>query len=166
MEKSQTQAGNVDKLSNIENITGSAYNDNIVGNTNANSLSGEAGNDNLSGGDGNDTLSGGAGDDVLIGGSGDDTLDGGDGDDQLDGGAGDDTIILESNGTFGSDLSAYNTTSSLQAGTEESINLDGKTRFGDVMDGGADVDTVELTDSSDAFFLHDSFSGFHSSLNS
>ena len=32
------------------------------------------------------------------------------------------------------------------------------------MDGGADVDTVELTDSSDAFFLHDSFSGFHSSL--
>ena len=32
------------------------------------------------------------------------------------------------------------------------------------MDGGADVDTVELTDASDAFFLHDSFSGFHSSL--
>ena len=30
--------------------------------------------------------------------------------------------------------------------------------------GGADVDTVELTDGSDAFFLHDSFSGFHSSL--
>jgi len=33
------------------------------------------------------------------------------------------------------------------------------------MDGGANVDTVELTDGSDAFFLHDSFSGFHSSLN-
>jgi len=32
------------------------------------------------------------------------------------------------------------------------------------MDGGADVDTVELTNGSDAFFLHDSFSGFHSSL--
>ena len=32
------------------------------------------------------------------------------------------------------------------------------------MDGGADVDTVELTDGSDAFFLHDSFGGFHSSL--
>ena len=56
------------------------------------------------------------------------------------------------------------TTSSLQAGTEDSINLAGKIRFGDVMDGGADVDTVELTDGSDAFFLHDSFGGFHSSL--
>ena len=103
-------------------------------------------------------------DDNLYGGAGDDTLNGGSGDDIFDGGAGDDTISLESNGTFGSELYAYNTTSLLQTGTEESINLDGKTRFGDVMDGGADVDTVELTDSSDAFFLHDSFGGFHSSL--
>jgi Ca2+-binding RTX toxin-like protein len=121
----------------IENATGSRFDDALTGNTLDNSLHGGAG---------NDTIDGGAGDDVLIG------------------GAGDDTIILESNGTFGSDLFAYNTTSSVQAGTEESINLDGKTRFGDVMDGGANVDTVELTDSSDAFFLHDSFSGFHSSL--
>ena len=121
--------------------------------------------DVISGGDGVDTLYGYAGDDILDGGAGDDTLNGGSGDDILDGGSGDDTIILESNGTFGSYLFAYNTPSSLQAGTEESINLGGKTRFGDFMDGGADVDTVELTDGSDAFFLHDSFSGFHSSLN-
>ena len=104
------------------------------------------------------------GDETFYGFDGNDTLTAGDGDDILSGGAGDDTIILESNGTFGSELYAYNTTSSVQAGTEESINLDGKIRFGDVMDGGADVDTVELTDSADAFFLHDSFSGFHSSL--
>ena len=104
------------------------------------------------------------GDETFYGFDGNDTLTAGDGDDILSGGAGDDTIILESNGAFGSDLFAYNVKSSLQTGTEESINLDGKSRFGDFMDGGADVDTVELTDGSDAFFLHDSFSGFHSSL--
>ena len=97
-------------------------------------------------------------------GDGDDTLKGGSGDDILKGGAGNDTIILESNGAFGSELYAYNVSSSLQTGTEDSINLAGKIRFGDVMDGGADVDTIELTDGSDAFFLHDSFGGFHSSL--
>ncbi|MDA8817866.1 hypothetical protein N9N27_03640, partial [Planktomarina sp.] len=115
-------------------------------------------------GDGDDVVIGGADSDTIYGSFGDDTLNGGAGNDYLFGGAGNDTIILESNGTFGSELYAYNTTSLLQTGTEESINLDGKTRFGDVMDGGADVDTVELTDSSDAFFLHDSFGGFHASL--
>jgi len=111
-----------------------------------------------------DTFVGSEGDETFYGFDGNDTLTAGDGDDILSGGAGDDTIILESNGAFGSDLFAYNVKSSFQTGTEESINLDGKSRFGDFMDGGADVDTVELTDGSDAFFLHDSFSGFHSSL--
>ncbi|MDB4841486.1 hypothetical protein OAH73_02755 [Planktomarina sp.] len=124
-----------------------------------------AGDDILDGGAGDDLLDGGDGDDIIFGGAGDDTITGGAGDDTLNGGAGDDTISLESIDTFGADLYAYNTTSSLQTGTKESINLDGKTRFGDVMDGGANVDTVELTDGSDAFFLHDSFSGFHTSLN-
>ena len=121
--------------------------------------------ENLTSGSGDDLITGNSLGNIIEGGLGNDTIRSGSGDDILDGGAGDDIIILESNGTFGSELYAYNTTSSLQAGTEESINLDGKTRFGDVMDGGADVDTVELTDGSDAFFLHDSFSGFHSSLN-
>ena len=80
------------------------------------------------------------------------------------GGSGNDTIALAGNGTYGSGFAAGNISSSLQTGTEERISLNGKTRFEDVMDGGADVDTVILTDASDAFFLHDSFSGFHSSL--
>jgi len=109
-------------------------------------------------------LSGTDGNDTLIGTSIGDIIEGGAGNDVIHGGAGDDTIILESNGTFGSELYAYNVSSSLQTGTEDSINLAGKIRFGDVMDGGADVDTIELTDGSDAFFLHDSFGGFHSSL--
>ena len=120
--------------------------------------------ENLISGSGDDSITGNSLGNILEGGLGNDTIKGGSGDDILDGGAGDDTIILESNGAFGSELYAYNTTSSLQAGTEDSINLAGKIRFGDVMDGGADVDTVELTDGSDAFFLHDSFGGFHSSL--
>jgi Ca2+-binding RTX toxin-like protein len=120
--------------------------------------------ENLISGSGDDSITGNSLGNIIEGGLGNDTIKGGSGDDILDGGAGNDTIILESNGTFGLDLFAYNVLSSLQAGTEESINLDGKTRFGDVMDGGVDVDTVELTDSADAFFLHDSFGGFHSSL--
>lgn len=116
------------------------------------------------GGSGNDIIIGNSANNTLYGEAGDDTLNSGSGNDTLDGGVGNDTIILESNGTFGPELYAYNTTSLLQTGTEEWIVLDDKTRFGDVMDGGADVDTVELTDSSDAFFLHDSFGGFHSSL--
>ena len=128
---------------------------NIVGTNDGSTLVGLSGDDVIEAGTGDDTLEGGAGDDILNGGSGDDIL---------DGGAGNDTIILESNGAFGSELYAYNVSSSLQTGTEDSINLAGKIRFGDVMDGGADVDTIELTDGSDAFFLHDSFGGFHSSL--
>ena len=145
----------------------------ILGTPKDDVLYGANANDTLIGGFGNDTLAGGAGNDVIDGGDGDDTIEGGDGDDTLDGGiginysnggSGNDTIILEGNGTFSSDLVARNISSSLQIGTNERINLTGKTRFEDVMDGGADIDTVELTHASDAFFLHDSFSSFHSSL--
>jgi Ca2+-binding RTX toxin-like protein len=68
-----------DKLSSIENVTGSAFNDQLTGNAIANQLTGGAGNDTLSGAAGNDHLDGGAGNDFLVGGSGKDTLTGGDG---------------------------------------------------------------------------------------
>jgi Ca2+-binding RTX toxin-like protein len=54
-----------DKLSSIENVTGSAFNDHLTGSNGANLLSG---------GDGNDTLVGGRGQDVLTGGAGADTF--------------------------------------------------------------------------------------------
>jgi Ca2+-binding RTX toxin-like protein len=63
-----------DTLRNIENVTGSDYNDTITGNAVANELSGGAGNDTLKGGAGNDTLDGGAGSDTLDGGDGVDTV--------------------------------------------------------------------------------------------
>ena len=86
-----------DKLFDIENLTGSAFNDSLTGDGGDNKLLGGAGADVLSGGagadilrgdDGDDKLSGGAGADVLSGGVGTDILSGGMGADILDGGWG------------------------------------------------------------------------------
>jgi len=76
-----------DKLTSIENITGSGFVDVLIGDGSANTLNGEAG------------------DDYLDGGTGDDTLDGGAGADRLTGGAGDDVFVLElSDGARGQDI--------------------------------------------------------------
>ncbi|KTD56730.1 structural toxin protein RtxA [Legionella santicrucis] len=45
-----------DTLSNIENLTGSKYNDTLTGNSSANIINGGAGNDIIDGGSGNDTV--------------------------------------------------------------------------------------------------------------
>lgn len=91
-----------DKLFNIENLTGSAFDDILAGNDVDNLLRGESGNDSLIGRGGSDTLEGGTGNDSLFGGDGADTLQGeagndslvgGDGADSLDGGTGDDTLV-------------------------------------------------------------------------
>jgi hypothetical protein len=125
-------------------------------------IEGTLGDDLLNGTEAADTIYGFDGNDEIHALGGDDVLESGAGVNMLEAGLGNDTIILDGNGTYGSGLAALNISSSLQSGTEELINLNGKTRFEDVMDGGADIDTVELTNASDAFFLHDSFSGFHS----
>jgi serralysin len=66
-----------DTLTNIENLSGSAFNDTLTGDFNANILSGLDGNDILAGAAGNDTLTGAAGNDILSGGAGNDSMDGG-----------------------------------------------------------------------------------------
>lgn len=91
--------GNIDKLSNIEDVTGTAFADHLLGNGAHNVLRGEFGNDYLFGGGGNDWLMGGYGDDVLDGGIGDDLVDGAFGNDNLNGGNGDDIL----NGEMGDD---------------------------------------------------------------
>jgi serralysin len=94
-------AGN-DTIKNIENLTGSAFDDSLTGSGAINTLIGGAGadhlyggggNDILDGGDGADVLDGGLADDKLFGGAGVDSLTGGDGKDTLDGGLGADTLI-------------------------------------------------------------------------
>ena len=71
-----------DTLTNIENVTGSHFNDAMLGDGSANLLDG---------GVGNDTLYGAGGDDTILGGDGNDSINGGAGADSLDGGAGTDT---------------------------------------------------------------------------
>ncbi|MCA8975883.1 MAG: hypothetical protein KDC98_14270, partial [Planctomycetes bacterium] len=116
--------------------------------------SGGAGDDILFGGHGNDTLGGGTdldvlmggggddilygdeGADVLHGGAGDDVLDGGSGDDVLIGGGGDDTML----GGTGADLFRF-------TGAED----------GDIytVDGGADVDTIDISEFGSGALLSD-----------
>ncbi|MDA9953560.1 hypothetical protein N9D61_04400 [Planktomarina sp.] len=139
--KSWIEAGTGDDV-----ITGGAFEDQIRG---------QSGDDKLSGKDGNDTL---------FGGAGNDSLDGGAGYDVLNGGAGNDTLNLSADGVYSYKNKAQNATSEFQVGTGELVRLKGKKKISDVMDGGADIDTIVLTDSADAFFLHDNFGGFHSSL--
>ncbi len=74
-----------DKLSSIENVTGTQQGDQITGDGLANTLNGMSG---------SDMLSAGAGADTLIGGFGNDRLIGGDGIDALTGGGGLDTFVL------------------------------------------------------------------------
>ncbi len=84
-------AGN-DRLTGIEYIAGSPYDDTLTGDALDNIIQGANGNDKIYGGEGADTLLGNAGDDSVFGGAGKDTLYGNDGADTLDGGLGDDQI--------------------------------------------------------------------------
>lgn len=82
-----------DKLSSIENVSGSSYADKLFGNAYANKLFGQSGNDSLFGYQGADSLHGGIDNDYLDGGTGNDYLDGGIGNDYLLGGSGADTLV-------------------------------------------------------------------------
>ena len=64
-----------DRIINVEDVYGSAYDDEIIGNAVDNRLVGDGGDDTIRGGDGNDTLIGGGGTDILDGGAGEDTAD-------------------------------------------------------------------------------------------
>ncbi|MES2677610.1 MAG: calcium-binding protein, partial [Pseudomonadota bacterium] len=63
-----------DTFINIENITGSNFNDNLTGNNLNNVIDGGSGNDIINGGAGNDKIIGGAGADIIDGGDGIDTV--------------------------------------------------------------------------------------------
>jgi Ca2+-binding RTX toxin-like protein len=154
-----------DTLSNLENLTGSSYNDTLIGGTAANLLKGELGHDNLNGGLGNDTLEGSDGDDTLTGSTGDDSLIGGTGLDwayyngagsavtvnltittaQNTGGAGADTLntiehVLGSN---------YNDT---LTGNSAANQLDGGAG-NDTIDGGSGNDTMKGGSGNDLYIV-------------
>ena len=96
VEVTWTDAGGTEhneSLPDVENITGSAFNDTLAGDRRDNVLKGNAGNDTLYGGPGggDDALHGDPGMDRLFGGQGNDILEGGKDADQLSGGPGSDT---------------------------------------------------------------------------
>ena len=81
-----------DTLIDVENITGTIFDDVVFGDAATNQFEGLSGDDSLNGRGGDDVLLGGDGDDTLVGGAGDDTLEGGAGDDLIGGRTGDDVI--------------------------------------------------------------------------
>ncbi len=86
--------GNQDVLWEIENLSGSMFDDILSGESYSfdNRIDGRGGNDRIMGNGGNDTLYGGEGNDHLHGGIGDDTLEGGDGSDVLYGGGSENNV--------------------------------------------------------------------------
>ena len=60
-----TSASGNDTIANVENVTGSDFNDKLTGDAGANLLDGGLGNDSFVGGDGNDTFRGGGGIDTV-----------------------------------------------------------------------------------------------------
>jgi Ca2+-binding RTX toxin-like protein len=78
-----TGTSSYDSLTNIENLTGSAFADTLTGDVNANVIDGGAGDDIMNGGAGNNTLIGGAGNDWFYTGTSAETFNGGSGFDTL-----------------------------------------------------------------------------------
>ena len=85
-----------DRLTNIENLTGSDFDDTLVGDDGDNIIEGGSGADSLDGGSGNDELYSGSGNDTLYGGDDNDRLFGQGGVNILDGGRGHDDIFADS----------------------------------------------------------------------
>ena len=135
----------------IEHAAGNLADDWLMGNDVANRLEGNAG---------ADTITGGAGDDTLLGGAGDDLLEAGLGADLVQAGAESDVIMLTSDQTYGSGQVARNVGSDGQVGTGAKVALRGKSKFETVIEGGSGTDTILLTETHDALFLHDALSGF------
>jgi Ca2+-binding RTX toxin-like protein len=114
-----------DTLTDIENLTGSGFDDTLTGDGNANILIGGGGNDSLYGGEGGDTLNGGDGEGSLFGGDGNDILRGGLGNDTLEGFAGSDTADYSDGTMDGLDVNLGTSLSSGGGlGDDELFNID------------------------------------------
>jgi glucose/arabinose dehydrogenase len=103
-----------DRLSSIQGVWGSAFND---------VLKGASGDERLRGGAGNDSLSGNAGDDRLYGDAGRDTLLGSTGKDWLSGGPEADVFRWQSTGAAGSALSGADVVQDFSRSAQDRLDL-------------------------------------------
>ena len=101
---------------------------------------------------------------MILAGQGDDLIEAGLGQDLIFGDEGNDLIVLKGYNSFNNGFVAKNTSSPNQIATNEKVNLVSFLKIEDVIDGGAGADTIKLDDGNLALFLHDGFSGFHSSV--
>ncbi|MEP1537943.1 MAG: CARDB domain-containing protein [Paracoccaceae bacterium] len=145
----------LDSLSDIENVTGSAHNDKIVGDGGANQINAgagddviftlgaddtvnaEGGNDSVYGDVGSEVIDLGDGDDFARSKAGDDHITLGTGDDRVAGGAGEDTAF----GGAGNDIFFMGSQNDFAFGGAGQDTLNGGFNA-DVLDGGADDDRV------------------------
>jgi subtilisin-like proprotein convertase family protein len=116
------------------------------------------GDDTLIGNDADNYLYGGRGDDAIYGGDGADTITGRQGADLIQGGAGDDTIIYSIDAEAKSGYVAWNVGSPNNIINGERIPVKPRYMTYDVIDGGQGSDTIQMTDQSEALFLHDHYS--------
>ena len=138
-----------DTLAQVENLTGSEFNDILTGDALANKLLGGGGNDTLLGNDGDDLIRSGKGRDSLYGGAGSDTLSGEKGNDKLRGGDQDDLLFGGHNadrlfGQSGNDLldgGAGNDVLTGGRGDDFFIFNGGRDRITDFVD---DLEMIEL----------------------
>jgi Ca2+-binding RTX toxin-like protein len=131
-----------DTLEGIENVIAGFYNDLIIDNQSSNKIETLGGNDDVHLSDGSDWWV--------------------DGNDSTNGDQ--DSVRLSSSVQWEAGFYAQNVDQNNSIGSNNIFSLTGKMRFSDVLDGGSGQDTLNLTDAGDAFFLHDSYSSFHSEL--
>jgi Ca2+-binding RTX toxin-like protein len=139
--------GDLDRVSDIDEVRGTAAGDYISGAGLGERLRGEAGNDTILGNDGHDRIEGGDGNDYIGGGAGNDYIDAGAGNNTIFGGLGNDTVqggdaYDEIYGSAGlNQLFGNGGNDFIQAGTG-----------GDFIGGGAGNDTIRGGGGSDTIY--------------
>jgi Ca2+-binding RTX toxin-like protein len=102
--------------------------------------------------------------DELNAGSGHDQVFSAGGNNSINAGSGRDVIYLTSPAVWSGSYNAHNVNTGDSIGTGLSIGLQGLSRYGNIINGGQDVDHLVLSGRSDAFFIDDVYSGHHSSV--